>query len=301
MTIIHYRDWRGNFGDDLNPIFFQETVPSYVRGMAQKKLYGIGTLLNSATKRIENAVVLGSGYGYGENVNWDPGTVEILGVRGPLTAKAMGKEDVPGMVIGDPALLVPELPSLLSGRALASGGLIVAPHHRSSEAWDLDVATSSEFCVLDPGLVSVHDYIATIREASLVVTESLHGAIIAAAFGVPFIPVAMCSRIDSTKWTDFFMLLGETVPRHIEVSIPKSIFARRLQVAYARRLGNIDQRRNHFLGRALRPQDLERFRSDVLRIARLTKPVLANPAVIDKCKGAIAAACEKLERMLQNG
>lgn len=236
MKLFYHQDWRGNFGDDLNPVFFSQNVPGYEARLPGHELRGIGTLLNNVHGPIHHSVIFGAGFGYDGAVDVDWQTTHVIGVRGPITAKALGIDPVQ-YVIGDPAVYVGLMPALLGGTSLAGHDLpVVAIHHRTAELWDLRRCASDSLYFLDPGDTSIIDYIATIRSAPIVYTESLHGAIIAATFGVPFVPISIRNPLEKTKWTDFGQSVDIDLSAAITIPCLKIPQFRRYQVAAACRV-----------------------------------------------------------------
>jgi hypothetical protein len=128
------------------------------------------------------------------------------------------------------------MPNMLCGDDLGAGRTVVALHHRTNEMWSLTSDCSPDYCFLDPGGVSIFDYISTIKNSSLVLAESLHGAIIASAFGVPFVPISVRTKVDPTKWADFALSLGIQPFRAVNMPLPEDQFIRRLKIAAGSRL-----------------------------------------------------------------
>lgn len=233
MQLKYHKDWRGNFGDDLNVPFFRSIVPGIEECPSERDLVGIGTLLNNVHGKIEKAVVFGSGFGYGASVEIDHETSIVLGVRGPLTARALGVDDA--LVMGDPALHLNQIPSVLKGHSLAPlGAIVVALHHRTAELWDFSSCTLESLYFLDPGTASIPDYIATVKGAKVVLAEAMHGAITACAFGVPFIPIEIFGNLHVPKWSDFLAALGAGMPATHRLPCPRLPLARRLQLSRVR-------------------------------------------------------------------
>lgn len=102
---------------------------------------------------------------------------EIMAVRGPLTARSIGRLDC---VIGDPGLLADELVTVRT-RDIRLG---LVPH------WsDASLARRPEFRRYDPIVINVRDDpLAALRLAGRcqkIIASSLHGLIVADAFGIP--------------------------------------------------------------------------------------------------------------------
>lgn len=287
MNLFYHRDWRGNFGDDLNIPFFESVWPGYRSVQSRSTLYGIGTLLNEHGGVIRDSVIFGSGFGYGKTVSVDRATCTVLGVRGYKTAEVLGESK--DLAIGDPALIAPLIPELLRGESVG-GEIIVAPHHRTAELWKMP-ERAGEFCYLDPGVESVFDYIKTIAGAKLVLAEAMHAAIMAAAFEVPFIPISIRGSIDETKWNDFGSALGFEPFRFNRVSSPPIPVIRRTLVSrlrpYAQRIGLVKQD-----GVTIKEADIERIERDLRSIIVTSPKCVVDPGNLKKIQGKILRAAE---------
>lgn len=295
MELRCHRDWRGNFGDDLNEPFFSQVFPQYKVAMPGKTLLGIGTLLNNVHGPIRESVIFGSGYGYGSSIDVDWGTTRVLGVRGPLTAKALGL-DPDEHVIGDPAIYVAKMPKMLGGASQAGASAVVAIHHRTAEMWDLRKLATDKWHFLDPGDVSVENYIATIRDAPLVLTESLHGAIIAATFGVPFVPVSIRSPLESTKWADFAESVQIDLGSAYQLWSPEVRLRRRALVSAAARISSGLLRRTVRYGRVLSESERQKLFESLENTRRASKPIVASSRTIASLQQKIERAIEALQK-----
>lgn len=124
-------------------------------------------------------VVWGSGVQDGATV--DPITIPVryAAVRGPITRDALGlPTDIP---LGDPAMLLPgliPLPSPPAQNELLYVGHCGSPH-RCPPGFDTGVT----MLVAEPDALPL---VARIAAAKFVASESLHGCILAHAYGVPW-------------------------------------------------------------------------------------------------------------------
>lgn len=232
MRLMYHQDWRGNFGDDLNIPFFEyvfkgnKSIDSFDKN---KKLYGIGTLLNDVHGKISDSIIFGSGFGYGNNIDIDFYTTKIYGVRGFYTAEKLGL-DPEKYVIGDPAMYVEFIPGL-NLNITRRYKTVVALHHKTCELWDYTSQNTDDLFFLDPGITPLDEYIAIIRNAEFVFAESLHGAIIAATFGIPFYPVSLYTCLESVKWNDFFSLFSLNFPEPLSLKTPNIPILRRIFIS----------------------------------------------------------------------
>lgn len=201
MKIFYHKDWRGNFGDDLNEVFFSKYAPGYENSENFDKLYGIGTLLNNVHGDIKRSIIFGSGFGYGDSVEISDDSF-VVGVRGPWTAKKLDLP--PEKVVGDPAFLIDEI---FPGVVTDGDYDVCALHHGTAELWNFNEYSSNEIVFLDPA-VDIESYVETIRGARRVFAESLHAAILCCVYGKSFTPVSITTSLEPEKWRDFYELMG---------------------------------------------------------------------------------------------
>jgi succinoglycan biosynthesis protein ExoV len=211
MKLFFWNSREGNFGDDLNTWIWDVLLPGWRDWDPDVTFFGVGTLLNSQSltglqgRRI---LVAGTGVGYGLPYSgpifpeWD-----IRSLRGPLSARALGLDEALGLL--DPAIMIPEFPEFRdlprTGRALFVPHIASTRRHNWAPACDrlnIDFISPSE----DSKRV-----IRALAGASLVLAESMHAAIIADAFRVPWIPVSVSGSFNGAKWQDWARSLGMQV------------------------------------------------------------------------------------------
>lgn len=208
MEVLYYRDPKGNFGDDLNEVMWQRLLPATVLERNDLALLGIGSIFNAARARAEvvagrSVFVLGSGAGYGPlPPDWQKWT--ILGVRGPLTAELIGR---PETAMTDGAALLRFLPDLIRRDPNPDQTLLI-PHYHSADRgqWER-VAGELGFTYVNPRW-SVETVLGHLARAKLVVTEAMHGAIVADTMRIPWIPILIAPDALPFKWRDWTLSLG---------------------------------------------------------------------------------------------
>jgi succinoglycan biosynthesis protein ExoV len=209
MKLFYYRG--NNFGDKLNPMIWEGLIPELLDDDDSTLLVGIGTLINSNAPATPQKVVFGAGAGYMSPARIDD-KWKFYCVRGPLTAETLGLEK--SLAVTDPALL---LTQVVTGPAVATGQVCFMPHHTSAEYADWGaICAKAGITYLDPA-ADMHELIAAIRGARLVIAEAMHGAIVADAFRVPWVPVQCYSHILGFKWDDWCQSMAmpyrpETIP-----------------------------------------------------------------------------------------
>jgi hypothetical protein len=292
MKIFQHVDWRGNFGDDLNGPFFDEVAPGYKSYSGHDRIYGIGTLLNNENGIIRNSVVFGSGYGYGDSVFCDERTTKIIGVRGRLTAAALSLPS--DKVIGDPALYIDKLRFAKNGISKAGDSkIVIATNHRSNELWNFN-NIDSDYYFLDPGLISIKDYVETIKNAKLVLAESLHGAIIASVYGVPFIPVAIRAGLEQKKWVDFGSAIDMEIDFEAILHSPAISVMRKLCISRFRpNISKIIKVSKY--GSDLSDSDVVAMLDSIKKVINKTRPIVSNRLKVDNCIKKIEGAISELQ------
>jgi hypothetical protein len=205
---IHLLDQvRGNFGDELNRWLWNRMLPDAWSDADDGTLFvGIGTILDKNLPAAKVCIVFGAGVGYNAapaDISSSSARWRIYGVRGPLTARAL-KLDT-RLAMTDPAILLATLPEF---KGLKRRGTIFIPHWKSVRYgyWQ-GICQNLGIEFVDPCQDSKL-VVARIASAEKVVAESMHAAIIADAFRVPWIPVALSREISPFKWVDWAASLG---------------------------------------------------------------------------------------------
>lgn len=285
MKLKYHNDWRGNFGDDLNIPFYESLVPEYKVKLPDYSLYGIGTLLNNVHGEINKACIVGAGYGYGESLEFDSKTTKIFGVRGPVTAEKLCVSN--DLVIGDPAIFYENCPAFRRGKS-SSKRYVVAMHHLACELWDFDNVDSEKFKFLDPGVTTIEDYIEEIRTAEFVFAESLHGAIIAATYNVPFIPISIFTSLEEKKWLDFLLSIEMNSFEYHKISQPEKPFIRDLCIKLRKR--NIFTCNKN--GKKLSANYIRKIENELLNLYNKNKFYESNHNVIASLQSRIGNAID---------
>lgn len=217
MKPYYWESQHGNFGDDLNLWLWDFLLPGFRDVHPDTLLVGVGTVLNEMLLPKEGRkLVLGSGFGYGALPDMrDAATWDIRCVRGPLTAQKIGIDEALGII--DPAVMVADMPEF---RHLAKAHRkSFVPHWESAIAglWP-EVCATVGVNYIDPR-GDAKEVIAEIARSEMIIAESMHGAILADAFRVPWVAVTTSPNINSFKWNDW----ADTVrvsyrPRYVPVS-----------------------------------------------------------------------------------
>jgi succinoglycan biosynthesis protein ExoV len=215
---LHYSP-KENFGDSLNPVLWNWIYVNLCEVEPEWDVYGVGTLLkrDNDSKKSNNKLIMGSGYGYGKpvklNSNWHIGFV-----RGPMSSSKL--KISPEFGIGDPAPLLLLHPNFKIFSTSKRCGNLILPHHRSEELIDwshISELTGFRYCSPNQ---NPRDVISQIASAELVLTESLHGAIFAEFLNIPWVPFVSTKHINSFKWQDWCQSLQiQYYPKYCPVTL----------------------------------------------------------------------------------
>jgi pyruvyltransferase len=171
-----------NFGDLIGPLVVSRVLVREGIGssrVAAGRMLSVGSIMRMARN---GDTIWGTGVN-GKSLDGDRAKrLDVRAVRGPRTRSLLLDRGIEcPEVYGDPALLIPHLWSdeeLGVGRA--SRGTLVLPNLH-----DYRTARRSPSPVMNPRNRSPWNIIRAIAESTLVVGSSLHGVIIAEAFGIP--------------------------------------------------------------------------------------------------------------------
>ena len=209
-------DGRVNFGDRLADIVCRQMIS--LRGYSlddevykQERLLSIGSVLHFSKTGDH---VWGSGWnGKIPEKEFKAKGLKVHAVRGPLTEEFLKKRhiDVPA-IYGDPALLIPHI---FANRftVTAENDYVFVPNLN-----DLAVVGGQEN-VVSP-LWGWNVVIANILKAKLVLASSLHGLIIAEAFGIPARYVRLSPTEELFKYKDYYFGSGR---KESEFTFAKSV------------------------------------------------------------------------------
>jgi len=198
-----------NFGDALTPWLIRrisgKPVAFVEPNAGFKHLVICGSVLNHASN---NAIVWGAGLAsFSDDVN---PKADIRAVRGPMTwKKAIACNNPAPHVLGDPAMLLPELYDSPRPQHWNVG---FVPHFKD-QAHVLYLAGQ---ILVNAGVLpinvldSVEGVVDRIRSCKMIVSSSLHGLIVAHAYGIPAVWANFGADIggDGFKFWDYFALVG---------------------------------------------------------------------------------------------
>lgn len=205
---VYYWTGKKNFGDLLAPLLIKRFahLPVELSDAKSADLVMVGSILEHLPESY-TGVIAGCGNLHEKTSIRFP-NAKILAVRGPLTAKALGLTD--NIVLADPGLLADEL----VGYQDKKYNLGIVPH------WtDTTLEHNKMFLQYSPKIIRVGDdplkVIREIGQCKKIVASSLHGIILADAFGIPrrieispYVSANQNQEGGLFKWRDYSASIG---------------------------------------------------------------------------------------------
>ncbi|MEL6857318.1 MAG: polysaccharide pyruvyl transferase family protein [Pseudomonadota bacterium] len=199
MKLLYHETDLANFGDDMNDKIWRTLVPQIDEDSSDANGFmGIGTIIGKRFPKVDHLHVFSSGSGY-DPIQFQADKVTVWCVRGPLTARILKQTE--DKALTDGAVLSP----LVYPAAQKSGKTLFIPHwqtvHGLEDVWN-EVCEGAGITLMSP-VNTPEDVISAISAADRVITESLHGAILADTYGVPWTACTFSSNFSSYKWADW--------------------------------------------------------------------------------------------------
>ena len=211
LKLVYYKAPRGNVGDDLNAEIWPRLIGDVFDDTSATAFLGIGSILDGRHEEYERKIVFGSGARSQCSIpDITKGGWDVRFVRGPNTAKALGMSD--SGWISDPAILAPI--AYHNGRNPNSSvirriGLV--PYFETDPVYAEMISNSI-------GAKCIHithspeRFIAELTSCTHIIAEAMHGAILADAYRIPWIPCRITNHDNEKithnfKWSDWMMSL----------------------------------------------------------------------------------------------
>jgi len=207
MRLFAFRGKQPNFGDELNHWLWDRLLPDFFDEDERVIFLGIGSVLYDTFDPEARKIVFGAGYGGYRaapriDENW-----QVYFVRGRETAKVLGLD--PSYAIGDAGILVRSCwdADATPKRYRAS----FMPHYESAMYGNwARVCERAGIHFIDPRL-PVEEVLGEISASEVLVSEAMHGVVVADALRVPWRAVRPLDPANRAKWHDWASPLGVTI------------------------------------------------------------------------------------------
>lgn len=190
-----------NFGDELNDWLWPKLVPELLQQDDDNFLIGIGTIFSARCDHLPQTakkIVFSSGTGYTKNTvldeNWD-----IIGVRGKLTAEAYQLSQ--DKVLCDGAYLLRHVELPKSTQNKHSIGFM--PHYSSLAMVDWEEVCEQVGLEFISPYWDVETVLSKMQGCEKMITEAMHGAIVADVLRIPWCAVSFAPKFLPSKWVDW--------------------------------------------------------------------------------------------------
>ncbi len=222
MELFFYRGKLPNFGDELNHYLWPKLLEG-VWGDDNKIFIGIGSTIYDFHSPTKEKIVFGAGYGGYTSLPKLDKTWNFFFVRGKLTAEALNLN--PDLAIGDSAILIRRIfPSYHGFEKKYKVSFM--PHWLSLNRGNWEEACKQAHINFINPKDDVVSILEQIKSSELVICEAMHGAIVADALRVPWIPLEPVDIVNRRKWFDWSSALDlELKPfKHSYSSLPEKLY-----------------------------------------------------------------------------
>lgn len=207
MRLYHRQGQARNFGDELNTLLWPALLPGFFDDDASEIFLGIGSVLDGRHPPQARKIVAGAGHVGDVAAPVLDGGWTIHWVRGPRTARRLRLPGAYGF--GDPASLIDRaLVTTMLGVGWDAGSCArcdvgFMPHVETvcRGSWQRAAALAGLVFIDprdEPGAV-----LAAIARCRLLVSEALHGVVVADALRVPWVAVAPFTPAHTAEWDDW--------------------------------------------------------------------------------------------------
>lgn len=224
LPLVYFSEIK-NVGDLISPYLVERITKKRVRCVKTSvfpRLLGVGSILGSGSY---NSYIWGSGSINGQLPDRQLDPKKIFAVRGKLTLALLESrytvaENLP---LGDPALLMPKFFTPSSKFKFRVG---IIPHYvDADQAKCLLTRCRSDFTVIDVRQ-DPEAFISKITECEFIFSSSLHGLILADAYGVPNRWIRFSDSIVGGFWKflDYYSITDNISPNPLQISQEADIY-----------------------------------------------------------------------------
>lgn len=287
MKLYYYKGDKPNFGDELNVWMWPKFLNEILDEKSDEIFLGIGSILFNTFPDDATKIVFGAGYGGYTPAPKIDDRWKIYFVRGKLTASSLGID--PNLAFGDSAIL---LRSCVKERPQKCHRVSFMPHWESTYdgAWE-KVCQISSINYIDPTL-SVDHVIDQILKSDVLITEAMHGAIVADALRVPWIAVTPIQKRHQMKWHDWASALDfKLQPQHL---VPSSMVETAMEIGGAQEYIVSHIRANRLSIKKIFPNYFLEKAAERLSVISHVVPFLSQDSVIKTAHMKMLESVESL-------
>jgi succinoglycan biosynthesis protein ExoV len=287
--MYYYKGSPPNFGDELNGWMWPRLLPDFFDENEGEIFLGIGSILFDFHPPDLKKIVFGAGYGgYTPPPKMDSSWI-VYFVRGPITARAIGLDESLG--IGDAAILLRSCISVKPEKLFKASFM---PHWESVFDGDWEAVCDQAGVHFINPCAPVEEILDAILASEVIVTEAMHGAIVADALRVPWVPARPIQAQHHRKWFDWAGALQlELHPRPLA---PSNGFEGAMSLLRgSRKNAERLRRRGQFLKSVAAPIFLDAAAASLRRLA-CAVPTLSRDAAIESAHGRMLEQLEALHR-----
>lgn len=290
MKLYCCKTAKPNFGDELNLWMWSRLLPDFFDDDERELFLGIGSILFDYFPAASTKIVFGAGYGGYTAPPHIDASWNFHFVRGKRTADQLGLDH--SLALGDAAIL---LRSCVAAGAAKQHRISFMPHWESALFGDWQaVCRAADIHYIDP-TASVETVLNDILTSELVISEAMHGAIVADALRVPWIALQPVRGYNRMKWLDWASALDIDLRPH---ALPASnAFEMATSwVGHSRLWVQRLERRATKLRHPARGLFIARAAKRLLHIAQ-SSPQLSSDTAIQRAHGGML---EKLDALRRN-
>lgn len=226
--LLKYYDFENNWGDKVNPYLFEKITGmkvvssnSIFNYKHKLEILGVGSII---TGDLSNYVIWGSGI-ISEKTVIRNKPKEVLALRGLNTLKKMKEVGSGCDIFGDPVLLFPEIIDKKNVQKKYKYGIV--PHFKNKNSQGIKKIVelnNPEIKIIDIQSEGVEQFVIDILSCDNILSSSLHGLILAEAYGIPTCRVVFSEKIlgGDFKFYDYYSGVGiyqmETFIIHDDIS-----------------------------------------------------------------------------------
>ena len=305
MQIISNHVAGGNFGDQLNDVIWSSLLPNLSRIWPKHAIAGIGTFGHLTVPRhVEYLHVFGTGATGDLSASFpNVKNLKVHFLRGPLTAKIWG---APGLGLVDGAALITQTKLWELPAETRTHRIGYVPHHLSDKFanYELICRLAGVKYVTSRGY-DTESFIRKIKSCDYIITEALHGAVVADLFRKPWVAVSSRRYINAFKWDDWCRSIGlEYHPNSIDFVCTRGITpCERLikigkRVLFEHGLGKYKWRFKKVRYDSRAAEDL--VAEQIIGVRREARFILSSEAVSQRVLAQATAAWNSFAKLIAN-